>query len=67
MCITPPLSVLNNYTIIMDAAPGPDYMDNILKLSLANADPEALEIRKDSRRINLGMNDSIIVIYVSKV
>ena len=29
MCIAPSLSVLNSYTVVMDAAPGPDTSDNI--------------------------------------
>ena len=66
-CIAPPLSVLYSYTIIMDAAPGPDNLDSNLTLSLANADPEALQLGKRSRRIDFAVNDSIIRIDVSKV
>ena len=66
MCIAPPLSVLNNYTVIMDAAPGPDNMDSGLRLKLVD-DPVALQLRKDSRTVNLGVNDTTISIDVSNV
>ena len=65
MCIAPPLSVLNNYTVIMDAAPGPDNMDSDLRLMLVD-DPVAMQLRKDSRTVDLGVNDSTITIDVNK-
>ena len=34
VCIAPPLSVLNSYSVVMDAAPGPDTSDNGLRLEL---------------------------------
>ena len=64
MCIAPPLSALNSYTVVMDAAPGPDNLDSNLRLSLV-ADPKVLQLRKDSRRVDLGVNDSTISIIVS--
>ena len=64
MCISPPLSVLNSYTIVMDAAPGPDNLDTNLRLSLA-VDPKALQLKNGSRRVDLGVNDSTISIIVS--
>ena len=64
MCIAPPLSVLNSYTVVMDAAPGPDNLDSNLRLSLA-ADPKALQLKKRSRRVDLGVNDLTISIIVS--
>ena len=64
MCIAPPLSVLNSYTVIMDAAPGPDISDNDLRLNLVD-DPVATGIRESS--VNLGVNDSSITIDVSEV
>ena len=64
MCIAPPLSVLNNYTVIMDAAPGPDTSDIDLCLNLVD-DPVATGIRESS--VNLGVNDSSITIDVSEV
>ena len=65
MCIAPPLSVLNSlsYTVVMDAAPGPDNLDSNLRLSWA-ADPKVLQLRKDSKSVDLGVNDSIISIEV---
>ena len=66
MCIAPPVSVLNNYivyTVILDGAPGPDNMDSALRLMLVD-DPVALQIRRDSREVNLGVNDSTISIEV---
>ena len=63
MCIAPPLSVMNNYTVVMDAAPGPDNMDRSLRLSLVD-DPVALKLREDSRTVSLGVDDSTISIDV---
>ena len=48
----------------MDAAPGPDNLDSNLRLSLA-ADPKALQIKKGSRRVDLGVNDLTISVIVS--
>ena len=45
----------------MDAAPGPDNLDSNLRLSL-DADPKVLQLRKDSKSVDLGVNDSIISI-----
>ena len=60
MCIAPPLSVLNSYTVVMDAAPGPDnplvLVDN----------PVAKQLRQDSRTLSLGVNDSTITIDVCR-
>lgn len=64
MCIAPPLSVLNNYTVVMDAAPGPDTSDNNLRLVLVQ-DPVVTGIRESS--VNVGVNDSSITIDVSEV
>ena len=64
MCIAPPLSVLNSYTVVMDAAPGPDNLDSNLRLSLT-ADPKALQLKKRSRSVDLGVNDLTIGIIVS--
>ena len=64
MCTAPPLSVLNNYTVIMDGAPGPDNMDSALRLMLVE-DPVALQLREDSRAVDLSANDSTISIDVS--
>ena len=66
VCIAPPLSVLNSYTVVMDAAPGPDNSDNGLRLELVE-DPVATQIRENSRRIDLSMNGSTISINVSEV
>ena len=63
MCIAPSLSVLNSYTVVMDAAPGPDTSDNNLNLILVQ-DPVATQIRETS--LNVGVNDSSITIDVSK-
>ena len=66
MCIAPPLSVLDNYTVVMDAAPGPDTSDNGLSLDLVE-DPVATQIRGSSRRVDLSVNGSTISIDVSEV
>ena len=66
MCIAPPLSVLNNYTVVMDAAPAPNNMDKDLRLTLVD-DPVAMQLRKDSRTVVLGVNDSSISIDVSEL
>ena len=63
MCIAPSLSVLNSYTVVMDAAPGPDTSENNLNLILVQ-DPVATQIREST--VNLGVNDSSITIEVSK-
>ena len=61
VCIAPPLSVLNSYTVVMDAAPGPDNTD----LRLLQVDnPVATQLRKDSKTKSLVMNDSTITIDV---
>ena len=64
MCIAPPLSVLNSYTVVMDDAPGPDNLDTNLRLTLA-ADPKVMQLKKRSKRVDLGVNDSTISIIVS--
>ena len=66
MCIAPPLSVLNSYTVVMDAAPGPATSDNGHRLELVE-DPVATQIRENSRRIDLSVNGSTISINVSEV
>ena len=45
MCLTPPVShsTLDNYTVMMDAAPGPDIMDSDLKIVLVQ-DPAVTPI-----------------------
>ena len=64
MCLAPPLTELNDYTVIMDAAPGPDKKDVFLSLMLVD-DPVATQIRQESRRVDLNvMNSSIIIIEV---
>ena len=63
MCIAPSLSVLNSYTVVMDAAPGPDTSDNNLLVLVQ--DPVATGIREST--VNLGVNDSSITIDVSEV
>ena len=60
MCIAPPLSVLNSYTVVMDAAPGPD---NTLVLV---DNPVATQLRENSRTMSLGVNDSTITIDVCR-
>ena len=62
----PPLSVLNSYTVVMDATPGPDTSDNGLCLVLVE-DPVATQIRENSGRVDLNVNGSTISIDVSKV
>ena len=64
MCIAPPLSILNSYTVVMDAAPGPDTGDNNLHLVLVQ-DPVATQIRESSTIIGLGVNDHKVNIDVS--
>ena len=64
MCIAPPLSVLNSYTVVMDTAPGPDNID--FRLVLVD-NPVATQLRKDSRTTSLGVNDSTIIIDVCKI
>ena len=66
VCIAPPLSVLNSYTVVMDAAPGPDTSNNGLSLELVE-DPVATQIKENSRRVDLSMNGSTISINVSEV
>ena len=66
VCIAPPLSVLNSYTVVMDAAPGPDTSDNGLRLELLE-NPVATLIRENSRRVDLSVNGSTISIDVSEV
>ena len=63
MCLAPPLTELNNYTVIMDGAPGPDISDNDFSLMLVD-NPVATLIRQESRRVDLGLNNSIIIIEV---
>ena len=63
MCIAPPLSVLNSYTVVMDAAPGPDSTD--FRLVLVD-NPVATRLRQDSRTMSLGVNDSTITIDVCR-
>ena len=60
MCLAPPLTELNDYTVRMDAAPGPDTSDNDFSLVLVG-DPEATGIREESRRVELGMNSTITI------
>ena len=65
VCIAPPLSVLNNYSVVMDAAPGPDSSDFNLLFGLVD-NPVATQLRKDSRTLSLGVNDSTITIDVCR-
>ena len=65
MCIAPPLSVLNSYTVVMDAAPGPPDNTDFRLVLVDN--PVATQLRKDSRTLNLGVNDSNIYINVCKL
>ena len=48
----------------MDDAPGPDNLDTNLRLTLA-ADPKVMQLKKRSKRVDLGVNDSTISIIVS--
>ena len=64
MCIAPPLSVLNSYTVVMDATLGPNNINSDLHLGLVD-NPVATLIREKSRRVDLGVNDSTINIDVS--
>ena len=57
------MTQLFNYTVVMDAAPGPDTSDNGLRLVLVD-DPVATQIRESSRIINLSVNDSTVIIEV---
>ena len=63
MCIAPPLSALNSYSVVMDAAPGPDPSGNLVLVD----NPIATQLREDSRTMSLGVNGSFINIDVSKV
>ena len=63
MCIAPPVSVLNSYTVVMDAAPGPYIMNSDLSLLLVD-DPVADGIREST--VNINSNDTI-TINVSEV
>ena len=58
MCIAPPLSVLNGYTVVMDAAPGPDTSDNNLQLMLVD-NPVVTGIREST--VNINSNDTITI------
>ena len=60
MCLAPPLTELNDYTVIMDAAPGPDTSDNDFSLVLVD-DPMATQISTESRVVGLGMKSTIII------
>lgn len=66
MCIAPSLSVLNNYTVVMDAALGPvNRIDGDLHLVLVD-DPVATQLSENSTTIDLSANSSkIIFIRVS--
>ena len=63
MCIAPRVSVLNSYTVVMDAAPGPDNTNSDLSLVLVD-DPVADGIREST--VNINSNDTI-TINVSEV
>ena len=63
MCIAPPVPVLNSYTVVMDAAPGPDNMNSDLILTLFD-NPVVTGIRESS--VNINSNDTI-TINVSEV
>ena len=58
MCIAPPVSGLNSYTVVMDAAPGPDNMNSALSLMLVD-DPVVTGIIESS--VNINTNDSITI------
>ena len=64
VCIAPPLSVLNSYTVVMDATHGPNTSNGDLHLELVD-NPVATLIRETSRKMDLGVNDSTININVS--
>ena len=66
MCIAPPLSVLNSYTVVMDATHGPNTSNSDLHLDLVD-NPVATLIREKSRRVDLGVNGPTININVSTV
>ena len=66
VCIAPPLSILNSYTVVMDATHGPNTSNSDLHLDLVD-NPVATQIRGKSRRVDLGVNDSTINIDVSVV
>ena len=63
MCLAPPLTQLNSYSVVMDAAPGPDTNIANLQLRLV-ADPEATRIT-GTMMVDVGANDSLISIAVS--
>ena len=66
VCIAPPLSVLNSYTVVMDAAPGPDSSDFSLLVDLVY-NPVATQLREDTRTMRLAVNESTIDIDVCEL
>ena len=60
MCLAPPLIELNDYTVVMDASPGPDNNDAFLSLMLVD-DSMATGIREESRIVDLGINSTITI------
>ena len=63
VCLAPPLTQLNNYTVVMDAAPGPDT-NGELQLQLV-LDPNVTDIALGTRMVEVGRNNSVIRISVS--
>ena len=63
VCIAPPLTVLNSYTVVMDDASGPDTSGDLVLVD----NPVATQLREDSRTMGLGVNDSFINIDVSEI
>ena len=64
VCLAPPLTQLNNYTVVMDAAPGPDTNNGDLQLRLV-LDPTVTVIAESTRMIELGLNSAVVQILVS--
>ena len=64
MCLAPPLTQLTSYTVVMDAAPGPDTSDSDLQLQLVS-DPTVSGIIENTRIVEVGRNNSVISILVS--
>ena len=68
MCIAHPLNnyTVVNYTVVMDAAPGPDSSDFNFLVDLVD-NPVATQLRNDSRTRSLGENNSPINIDVREL
>ena len=59
-CLAPPLTELNDYTVVMDASPRPDNNAAFLSLMLVD-DPMVTQIRQESRRVDLSVNSTITI------